>query len=297
MGLGWGRLGRSENIRNPFIGIDDNFRFRQNEGGQGGAFNNREWFSGDEISIFSGLEYYAYKHGLIFKLEYDTTNPDLGNENKKLQVDSRFNFGIHRPINENLDVGVSFERGNQWRISFAIKSDYGRRPLVQKNDPPKNIVRLNKRQLENINKDKSVFYRSLNKSLREESIFIQSATINDDSAEVLVAQNRFRSFPRAIGRTARMVSALSPQKIEEIRIIPMNADAELYEVKLNRGYFDRVDEEKISTKELLNVSEVNEVDPSKYINSEFIPKIKFQSFSSICHLLLDIRLEVLKLFI
>jgi len=75
-----------------------------------------------------------------------------------------------------------------------------------------------------------------------------------------------------------MVSALSPEKIEEIRIIPMNADAELYEVKLNRRYFDRVDEGKISTKELLNASEVNEVDPNKYINSEFIPKIKFPEF-------------------
>jgi len=278
VGLGWGRLGQDENIRNPFIGIDDNFRFRQNEGGQGGAFNSREWFSGEEISIFSGLEYYSYKHGFIFKLEYDTTNPDLGIGKQKLQVDSRFNFGIHRPINQNLDMGVSFERGNQWRVSFSIKSAYGKGPLVEKNDPPKNIVRLNKRQLDKINKDDSVFYRSLNKNLREESILIQSATINDDSVEVVIAQNRFRSFPRAVGRTARMVSALSSEQIEEIRIIPMNADTGLYEVTLNRRYFDRADERKISTKELLNVSEINEVDPNKYINSEFIPNINFPEF-------------------
>ena len=52
VGLGWGRLGQDKNIRNPFIGIDDNFRFRQKEDDEGGAFNSREWFSGDEISFF-----------------------------------------------------------------------------------------------------------------------------------------------------------------------------------------------------------------------------------------------------
>jgi len=278
VGLGWGRLGKDSNIKNPFIGINENFRSRSRGDGKGGTFNSKQWFSGEEISIFSGLEYYSYRHGLIFKLEYDTTNPDLGTEQTKLQVDSRFNFGIHRPINENLDLGVSFERGNQWRISFSVKSDYGRRPLVQKNDPPKNIVRLNKRQLDNISKDNSVFYRSLNKSLREESILIQSATINDDSAQVFIAQNRFRSFPRAVGRTARMVSALSPQQVEEIRIIPMNGDTELYEVKLSRRYFDRLDAGNISTKELLNASEVNGVDQNKYKDSEFMPKIRFPEF-------------------
>ena len=113
---------------------------------KGVAFNSKTWFSGEEISIYSGVEYYLQRYGLILKVEYDTSNPDLGYSGPKLPVESRFNVGISRPVNSNLDLGLSFERGNQLRFSFAIKSDYGKRPLVQKRDPPKNIIKLNKDQ-------------------------------------------------------------------------------------------------------------------------------------------------------
>ena len=86
------------------------------------------------------------KYGLIFKLEYDTSNPDLGYSGPKIPVQSRFNFGISRPLNTNLDFGLRFERGNQFRLSFSIKSDYGKTPLIKKNDPPKNIIKLNDSQ-------------------------------------------------------------------------------------------------------------------------------------------------------
>ena len=49
------------------------------------------------------------------------------------------NFGLFRPVNESLTLGLSLERGNELRISFDVKSAYGKRPLVKKNDPPKNV--------------------------------------------------------------------------------------------------------------------------------------------------------------
>ena len=132
--------------KKPLLSISEDFRYRNKTAGQGGAFNSKTWFSGEEISIYSGVEYYLQRYGLILKVEYDTSNPDLGYSGPKLPVESRFNVGISRPVNSNLDLGLSFERGNQLRLSFAIKSDYGKRPLVQKRDPPKNIIKLNKDQ-------------------------------------------------------------------------------------------------------------------------------------------------------
>ena len=60
--------------------------------------------------------------------------------------------------------------------------------------------------------------------------------------------------------------------------------------QLSRKYFDRLDAGNISTKELLNASEVNGVDHNKYKDSEFMPKIRFPEVFLICLLLLDIRL-------
>ena len=275
IGYGWGALGQNQNVRNPLLSISEDFRYRNKKADQGGAFNSKTWFSGEEISIYSGIEYYLQRYGLILKVEYDTSNPDLGYSGPKLPVESRFNVGISRPVNSNLDLGLSFERGNQLRFSFAIKSDYGKRPLVQKNDPPKNIVKLNREQRLIVAKDKDVFYRSLNKSLREESILIQSATLSPDSIEVIIAQNRFRSLPRAVGRTARIVSALSPKAVSKIRVIPMNGDIELYAIEVSRENFDRLDDDKISSVELYNKSETLSVEPYGYLRSDFKPTVKF----------------------
>lgn len=275
LGLAWGALGRSGNIRNPLISLHEDFRSRKLNYGEGGDFNYTSWFSGDRASLFSGLEYYSWKTGHTFKLEYDTSRPDLVISNNPVKVNSRFNLGIYRPINDNLDVGISFERGNQWRFSFSIKSDYGKRSLVQKNDPPKNVVRLNKKQLDNLSQDKRIFYRSLNRSLREESILIQSADIDEEEVEVVIAQNRFRSFPRAVGRTARITAALTPKEVKTIRIIPMNGDLEIYSMEFSKEDFQKVDDLKISSNELFSKSKFSSVNPGNYLENNFVPSIKF----------------------
>ena len=275
VGYGWGALGQNQNVRNPFLSISEDFRYRKKSLDEGGSFNYKTWFSGEEISIYSGIEYYLQRHGLVLKLEYDTSRPDKGYSGPELPVASRFNIGISRPVNSNLDLGLSFERGNQFRFSFAIKSDYGKRPLVQKSDPPKNIIKLNKDQKLVVSKNKNVFYRSLNRSLREESIFIQSATLSTDTIEIVMAQSRFRSFPRAIGRVVRIASALSPESIKTIRVIPMNGDIELYAIEVSKEKFDKLDNGKISSVELFNTTKNLSVDPYSYSRSEFQPIVRF----------------------
>ena len=270
LGIGWGNLADSGTIDNPMINVSEGFRKRSTGGGYGGTFNNQNWFSGDKVSIFSGLEYYLWKYGYILKLEYDTSS-----SNRQYERDSRFNFGITRPINKNLDLGLSFENGNQWRFSFSIKSDYGNKYIVRKSDPPKNVVKLNTEQKTTILQNKEVFYRSLNRSLQEESLLIQSANLKNNEARIVIAQNRFRSYPRAIGRTARIVSALSPDNIQKIAVTPMNGDIELYTVLLDRKYFDKKENGEVSSNELLSKTQIIPVSPQNYLENEFLPRVKF----------------------
>ena len=100
--------------------------------------------------------------------------------------------------------------------------------MVKKNDPPKNVIKLNDDQQKVIGKNKDIFYRSLNRGLREESIYIQSADLGEDELKLTIAQNRFRNYPRAIGRTTRIASALSSDSIKKIIVTPMNGDNEVY---------------------------------------------------------------------
>jgi len=144
----------------------------------------------------------------------------------------------------------------------------------------KNVVRLNNDQLDKIKADKSIFYRSLNRSLQEESIFIQGASLDDKSVKISVASSKFKSIPRLVGRSARILSALTPNEVEEIIVHTMNGDIETAIFKIDRNEFDKGAENVVSVNEILNKTKVtsNSSDPLLK-RSEFKPKINFPEFS------------------
>ncbi len=276
LGLGWGLLGSAGNISNPFSEINEKFDNRVRVTELGGDFNLQNYFRGD-TAVFGGLEYNLRKYGLRIALEYDTTNPDKNTFNP-VDVESRINFGLNYSYSENINAGFAFERGSNFRLFFSLKGSFLRDTI--KKPKPKRVISLNAEQLTKSRKDEGIFYRSLNKSLRDETIYIQGASLNKDSVEVAVATPRFRSLPRTVGRTARIVSALSDDQIEEITVRTMNGDLEVAEFKINRKEFDSTDNKKGSVTEVINKSFVNSSsNPPFYESSDFKPRVKFPDFT------------------
>ena len=275
LGLGWGLLGLENTIDNPFSNISDTFDKRNSDFGQGGEFSYDSWFSG-ETAIFGGLEYELRKYGLRFKMEYDTSKPDSRQPIKK--NNSRINFGLTYSYSDNLVLSSSLERGNTFRVGFNIIGNFLEDTLSKPR--PRNVVTLSKDQKENIKKNNDIFYRSLNRSLRDESIYIQAANLNEKEVDVAIASSRFFSMTRSIGRTARIVSALSPPEIEKINIHNMNGDFEVAKVSLDKTEFDSGDKDQGSYFELLNKSELSsESNTPLYKNAKFMPKTNLPSFN------------------
>lgn len=275
-GIGWGILGADNNIKNPFIEYKERFDVRNSDYGQGGDFRYTDWFSG-KAAVFGGLEYNLHKYGLRFVLEYDTSNPDI-NKFNPIEVKSRFNAGVNYYLSNSLDLGLAFERGSNFRLSFSLKGNFLEDTI--RKPPPKNVVKLNDTQRRKAFEDKSIFYRSLNKSLVDEKIYIQGATYNKDKVSVSVATPRFTSYSRTAGRTTGIVSALSNDEIESVEIHLMNGDLELARININRNEYDRAREFKSSFSEVLKVSSItsSSEDPL-YKNADFQPRVNFPEFS------------------
>ena len=274
LGLGWGVLGTEGGFTSPLNFLDESFDSRNAETVQGGEFFYENWFSG-QASILSALEYDLKRMGLRLKLEYDTSNPDQ--RGKVQQVKSRFNFGLTYNFSDNLKLSTSFERGDQFRIGFNLKGNF-LKDTIKKPDP-KNVVRLNEIQKQRVKENKEIFYRSMNRSLREEDIYIQAASLNEDSVDVAVASNRFYSFTRTVGRTARIASALSPDEIDTINVHAMNGDFEIATISINRKEFDSTNTYESSSAELLLKSEISSsTNQPLYETSEFKPNIAFPEF-------------------
>ncbi len=275
IGLGWGVLGTDNNYSNPFKGLDKRFSLRNADLGQGGTFSLKNWFSG-KTALFGGIEYDFPIKGLKFKIEYDTSNPD-----ERLIVDrvnSRINFGIDYLFSDNLHFSSAFERGSQFRLSFRLKGNFLKDTIPKPR--PKTVQNLNKKQKERILNDNEIFYRSLNLSLRDESIYLQAASLNERSIDIAIASSRFFSLTRPAGRATRIAASLAPDNIEKINIYSMNGDLEIAKLGINKDYFLKADNDLISGTELYQSTSFESSNPSPlYTNASFQPSVKFPEFT------------------
>ena len=275
-GLGWGKLGSEDSIRNPLLSLSESFQIRTGSIKEGGEFKYTDWFSGT-TALFGGVEYHLRKYGLKLIAEYDSSSPDMDTISP-VEVKSNFNLGLNYHVSNNLQLGLSFERGTNFRMSFSLKGNFLEDTISK--PPPKNIIALSKEQKRKSSENPNIFYRSLNKSLRDEKIFIQSATLKDTEVSVALASSRFRNIPRMAGRSAAIISALAPEDVDRINIHVMNGDLEITTLKINRNKFDAAKAFKGSPQEVLKVSLIDSNSSNPLISdSEFNPRIDFPEFS------------------
>ena len=274
-GLGWGLLGMDDNIGNPFESLNESYKTRSIDLGQGGSFSPKLWFSGT-TSLLGGIEYDLHKYGLKLKLEYDTTRPEI--VNRALKRNSRFNLGINYYLSESIFLGAAFERGDQFRLSFAIRGNFLKDTIPK--PKPKNVISLSEDQKRAAFEDKNLFFRSLNRSLRDEAIYIQAANYNLDEVDIAIASTRFQSITRPAGRAARIASALSIDDVKKINVRSMNGDLEVAQISIHRQELDEANIAYGSPLELLEKSTISSKSSTPlYENADFIPTVDFPEFN------------------
>ena len=210
-------------------------------------------------------------------LEYDSSRPDLSADNP-FNVKNRLNFGVNYHLSDTLNIGFGYERGNQFRVFFSLKGIYSKDTIPKPS--PKNVVPLSTEQKAKSKEDKGLFFRSLNKSLQDESIYIQAANYNETSVDLAVATTRFSSHSRVAGRSARITSALADEDVDTINVHSMNGDLEVITYSLNRKEFDEATDFTSSASEILSKSELRSTSNNPLIDSaEFIPTISYPAIN------------------
>ena len=121
----------------------------------------------------------------------------------------------------------------------------------------KNVISLSEDQKRAAFEDKNLFYRSLNRSLRDESIYIQAANYDLDEVDISIATTRFQSVTRPAGRAARIVSALSIDDVKKINVRSMNGDLEVAQISIHRQELDEANIAYGSPLELLEKSTIS----------------------------------------
>ncbi|MEC7865456.1 MAG: YjbH domain-containing protein, partial [Pseudomonadota bacterium] len=231
-GIGWGALAGKTAFSNPLIRVSERFRSRTGEQGAGGDFSFDDWFSGDRISFFGGFEYALPYRGWRLKVDYDTSN--LVNEP---WIETPYNFSVASGYKDMIEYSVGLKGGKELLFSFFVKGDFGTGSLVPKFDPPIKLTSPNEKDKNRLAQDTDLLFGSLNANLAVAKIYNQGISMVGDELIITINQGKFRSQPRAIGRSIRVASMLAPAHINYITINVMNADIEVSSVTVRRDAF------------------------------------------------------------
>ncbi len=145
-GLAWGNGGTRGTLPNPFCAISNSFCDRGESGGAGGF--NVDFFRGERMAVFGGIEYLTPLEGLRLKVEYDGNDyqdEPLGNE---FDTDLPVNFGAEYDLFSWLRISAALERGNQFMIRGNFHSNLNTDLGVSKLEPPPPPVTPRKKRVE-----------------------------------------------------------------------------------------------------------------------------------------------------
>jgi hypothetical protein len=133
LGMGWGYLGASGNISNPFKVLGSRFDTRANSGGNTGRFGS--FFRGP-AALFGGVQWRTPWDPLTLKLEYDGNNyqnePQTNNQRQR----SPFNIGLTYRVSPTVTLSTGFERGDKFMVGITLAGNLANAQTAKVADRP-----------------------------------------------------------------------------------------------------------------------------------------------------------------
>jgi len=250
LGVGWGTYSNN-GMKNPFRYLGKVYEERNVSENitQGGEFSVGNWFSGEEIGMFGGVEIFLPNlKGARLKVEYDSTDYEkegfpFGRKSFNFAFESvrkqtsNINFGFIYPVNDNFHLKASYIKGNTLSFGFSLKANLGKKnPLVKKKDPYKEVE--NKEGFKIVTaRDDDLLFKAALMNLNPRGLFLQTADREDETLKVVYSQDKHKSWIRATGRVARVLDDISPPEIRKFEIANVNAGIGMNKIILERDEF------------------------------------------------------------
>ncbi|KEA54381.1 membrane protein [Mangrovibacter sp. MFB070] len=122
LGIGWGYLGTSGNIKNPFCSVSGSYCYRDTSYQAAGSLSAGNMFHGPS-ALFGGIEYQTPWQPLRLKLEYEGNN--YSDEYAGvIEQKSKFNVGAVYRLSNWADASLSYERGNTFMFGFTLHTNF-----------------------------------------------------------------------------------------------------------------------------------------------------------------------------
>lgn len=259
-GLGWGRLGTYNSIfstgSRPEV-----------DTGLGGRANFDQWFRGP-AAPFAGVEWQVNdKFGI--KAEYSSDNYDVESGYREtFERASPFNFGLEYQLSNSIRLGAYSMYGSEVGFTFQFTMNPKERtpPGIGGPAPIPVAVRPSRQsQPQAWSEDwASVpgtdirLREALGKALQAEGMRLKAFALSPQRVQVQIENLRYDAAAQAIGRTARLLTALMPASVEMFEIVPLVAGMPASKVTLRRSDIEALEFAPDGAAQLLARTQIGE---------------------------------------
>ena len=135
LGIGWGNMGASGNIRNPLEIVSKKANTRGVTSSEGGEPNVATYFRGP-AAIFGGFQYHTPWDNWVLKAEYDGNNyrnePLSNPQAQRIPV----NVGVVYRPHPSLDLSLALQRGDTFMVGFTLQTSLAKLYAPKVSDQP-----------------------------------------------------------------------------------------------------------------------------------------------------------------
>ena len=269
LGLAWGYGGQRGDFRNPLTFISNHFNTRAVSVGQGGTVPLKAFFTGEQVSLFGGIQYQTPWPNLQLKLEYEGNDYHADPSGSPIKANSPFNVAAVYNYENWGQVSLGFERGNTLMLNLAIQGNVHQWQGFPKFDaPPEAVIprdinpelahyREGKRQARD-----PALQLKISDRLSEQGFTVSDLEIQGKKAIITASQNRYRQKARALGRASRSLANTLPPEVEEITYVDVERGLELQRTTLLRKDLEALSQYNLSSEELGRRARIEAPQPS-----------------------------------
>jgi len=270
LGVGWGYLGRSGNISNPFCEVSTVYCVRPTSiTGTGGSIDYQRFFKGP-ASLYGGIEYQTPWRPLRLKIEYDGNNYQKDYAGQ-LQQKTNLNVAAVYRISDNFDINANYQRGNTFGFGLNYRFNLHTASQIKIFAAPRIVPDVLKAADTKVDR-----FDISTKITTQAGFVINKYWLTDHEIIIEGTKVAFRREQEFLNRIGRVLAAELPSRITTYRIREMSGSQPMVEYVVDAHKFiEFARRDKIDTKLM---DSVKRVEPASIPTENWALRVKSDGF-------------------
>ncbi|MCC6597627.1 MAG: YjbH domain-containing protein [Alphaproteobacteria bacterium] len=243
-GLGWGRLGSAGHFKNPLSILGSHFKKERPLDGEIPA-QPKDWFTGENIGLFAGIEYFTPLRGLSLKFDYGADRYAAERAAFDFAAPAPWSAGINYMPLPGIALGVAAQGADKimGRLTLSgLLQNWRRQDSNYKSTAPIRIPHTN---------------LSLPTETESSPTIDDKTTHHEPAIHAKLALRNKINTPRQVADAARYMTDRAGPDVEELAITPTVLSLKGPQIKLLRRDLEAVEtEEYISAEEIWHNTQI-----------------------------------------